>query len=440
MREANRRVHAREPTELFYQRGAYENRIYLSTSCSSKEWQEVRVLCFFLNRYAYGEFLRGAERRFFEVSKQLKNLGVDLFALEYESFQSEKWGAHGYTPIKVRLRFPKHPVLSMLRVILLGWLFSLKYRIDIVYVSCRYAYGNGLREGLIAPYLTSCLCRKPLVIVFHHLIRQDFSERNPITLRAYQKATCLAVSESTANAVRKHFQVRDVAVVGNGIRPSLFKEDVHRAKKYMGVFVGIVTEEKGIFVLLKAWKAVVERSPNARLLLIGGVHEQVRSKLHQTVRDLGLEKNVTNRGFVPDSEMVNLLNSSEIYIHPSLYEGFAMSVAEAMATGLPCILSDIPALREVYSSAAMFVPPSDADSLAEAILTLTRNPTRRKELGRKGKELASEFSWEKVADKEYEAMKTLTGSRIKSGQQTPSSVDDGKNLAIVVDEGKKVIQ
>lgn len=368
----------------------------------------MRLLAFFLNDYGYGEFLRGAERRFFEVSTRLKDLGVEIFALEYESSHSEKLGSHGYFPVKIKRRLPDHDVLSSLRVIVLGLVACVRCKCDVIYVSCRFAWGKGLWVGLVAPYMVSCLYGKPLVIVFHHIEQRDLRERNPIMLGAYRKATCMAVSEATANKVRRLFHVREVMVVGNGVDWDLFRNADCNGKKYDAVFLGRIAEDKGIFDLLKAWEKVVGKIPSAHLLLIGGIEKRTKEKFYEIVHDLLLERNVTVAGFVSDKRMVQLLKSSKIFVLPSLREGFGLAVAEAMAAGLPCIISDLPALREAYSPAAIFVQPSNVGNLADAILSLLLNLGKCSELRKQGEKLASRFSWKEVATKEFKVLKSLT--------------------------------
>jgi phosphatidylinositol alpha-mannosyltransferase len=119
-----------------------------------------------------------------------------------------------------------------------------------------------------------------------------------------------------------------------------------------------------------------------------------------------LERNVNICGFVSDERLAQLLKSSKIFVLPSHAEGFGLSVVEAMAAGLPCILSDLPALREYYSSTAIFVQRRNVESLANAILFLLSDPEKRAELRDKGKRLVGRFSWKEVALKEYSVLRS----------------------------------
>jgi glycosyltransferase involved in cell wall biosynthesis len=286
-----------------------------------------------------------------------------------------------------------------------------KYKCDIIYVPCHYAYGGGSWVGLIAPYIVSLLLRKPLVVVFHHIEPQDYKEKNPIKLKAYRKATCLAVSKATASALKKCLPVQEVTVVGNGINLDLFRTESRERKRFDAVFLGRIAEEKGVFYLLNAWKSVVEKQPSARLLFIGGADRVTKTRLEKEVSNLQLAQNVTFVGFVSDDEMAGLLKASRIFVLPSLREGFGLVVAEAMTAGLPCIISDLPALKEIYSSAAILVQPSNAQRLAEAITGLLSDPEKMRELKKKGRNLVDRFSWEEVAKREFNILKRISENR-----------------------------
>ena len=80
---------------------------------------------------------------------------------------------------------------------------------------------------------------------------------------------------------------------------------------------------------------------------------------------------------------------------------------EAMATGLPCILSDLPVFKENFASAAIFFKVGDAEDLAKQILKLLSNPIECMELGKRGQLFAKKFSWEAVAKKEMKVFEDL---------------------------------
>jgi glycosyltransferase involved in cell wall biosynthesis len=137
---------------------------------------------------------------------------------------------------------------------------------------------------------------------------------------------------------------------------------------------------------------------------MGGIEKSIRDYYGKLVEKLGLSQNVTLTGFVTDQEAVKMINSSRLFVLPSLEEGFGLTVLEAMATGLPCILTNIPALRENFHPAAVFVEPRDPEQLSRTILALLTNPEKSQELGQKGQKLAKQFSWETIAEKELHVL------------------------------------
>src|SRR5438128_1930481 len=101
-------------------------------------------------------------------------------------------------------------------------------------------------------------------------------------------------------------------------------------KTYDAAFLGRLHPQKGVDVLLNAWRQVSDEVPSAKLLIIGGGHEHHVKRYREQIRTLNLEKNVQMAGFVSDETLlVKMLNSSRIFVFPSRYEGFALAVAEA---------------------------------------------------------------------------------------------------------------
>lgn len=126
---------------------------------------------------------------------------------------------------------------------------------------------------------------------------------------------------------------------------------------------------------------------------------------------LALGENITIKGVVSDSELKSLVSSSRLFVLPSLGEGFGLAAAEAMAAGVPCVLSDIPAFRENFGAAALLVPPTNTDALADRMIRLIENPEEARELGRAGRRLAIDMRWENVAALESKIIEESTKLR-----------------------------
>lgn len=113
--------------------------------------------------------------------------------------------------------------------------------------------------------------------------------------------------------------------------------------------------------------------------------EHMKDTCTKTINKLGLSRNVTISGFVSNQEAVRLLKSSRIFVFPSTAEGFGLVVAEAIAAGLPCILSNLPALKENFHSVGVFVEPKDVEGLVQAILASLSDPENAENSKKEGK-------------------------------------------------------
>lgn len=389
-----------------------------------------RLLGFFIHHRQPGEFAGGTERRFLEVAKCFACFGLKVYALELKPPLKNAWIKADYSSLAVSRKSPKR-ALDLLSFVLY---LSIVAPFLCKRLSCNivYATRHELPENVIPAYLTSRLCGIPLIIVFNAVFKKDrlrirelLANRlrkgfNPISALwltlldfvmriIYRKAeACIAVSPTLKKQTMKNLKVQEVFVSGNGVNLGKFEPRSDVDEIYEAAFLGRIHPSKGIQTLLRAWKLVTEEVSQAKLMLIGdGVKETVNGyKL--LVKRLHLEKNVIFTGFRwRDEEITALLTSSKIFVFPSLVESFGISVAEAMACGLPCIVTDIPALRNNFDSYVVFVAPHNVESLASAIFTLLKDEEKRKNLGLKGRKYVRKFRWESVAQKELKVFEKV---------------------------------
>lgn len=146
--------------------------------------------------------------------------------------------------------------------------------------------------------------------------------------------------------------------------------------------VGRLTEQKGFSFLIRAMKSVSLKFPCAKLFIFGrGEQEQ---ELRSLVRKLGLKKHVFFAGFRPDVERVMPL--FEIFVMPSLWEGFGMVLLEAMNAGKPVVASSVSAIPEIVEDrkTGLLVPPADEAALAKAVIALLERKGPAGRMGREG--------------------------------------------------------
>ena len=394
----------------------------------------LRLLVFFVNPIGEG-YIGGAERRFFEVSKALTELNVEVHAVEPHSSFSSLFKA-SYVSHSLVHKSPRGHRESIRLIIDLsrkGFELFLQDRFDLIQAS-----RHDLLENLIPAWVLSTIFRVPFVVTFHHLnpndrmpIRELYGSRVRKYRNRFRAAILtlddvakrllypradgyLAVSNATKSDVVEAFRLSGdrIFVSGDGVDFQRLSSFPHSGTKtYDAIFVGRVAEVKGIDVLLDAWRLVNQSKPEARLLIIGGGEPTNVRKYRERIEQLGLQKAILMTGFVPDDQLVKLLRSSKVFVLPSYREGFGLSVAEAMACGLPVVISDIPSLRETFSDVASFFPPGDAEKLSKEIVALLGDDQLREKVGHRNEAFIRKYDWRSVAERELEFIGNLVSRK-----------------------------
>ncbi|MGV9269365.1 glycosyltransferase family 4 protein [Kitasatospora sp. NPDC003701] len=178
---------------------------------------------------------------------------------------------------------------------------------------------------------------------------------------------------------------------------------------------------KGLVHLVEAL-AKVRTERDAHLVVVGKPQKE-HGPVAEAVRRFGLEQFIEFRHGLTDDELVDLYRSAEVACVPSLYEGFSLPAAEAMATGTPLVATTGGAIPEVAGpdgETCLAVPPGDAGALAAALGRLLDDPRLRATLGEAGRErVLARFTWERAAaltaDSYRAAIATGVGRRARSG-------------------------
>jgi glycosyltransferase involved in cell wall biosynthesis len=164
--------------------------------------------------------------------------------------------------------------------------------------------------------------------------------------------------------------------------------------------IGGLDVRKNLALLLNAFARILDRIPETIQLVIGGAahrgNPRVYPPLEPVVADLGLGERVVLTGRVSEEDKIALMQAAALYVTPSLYEGFGLSVVEAMACGVPAIAANRSSLPEVAGGAALLVEP-EVEPLAAAILSVLTNPGLAADLRTKGLRRAQDFSWQATA-------------------------------------------
>lgn len=165
--------------------------------------------------------------------------------------------------------------------------------------------------------------------------------------------------------------------------------------------VSTLEPRKNIETLLAAFELLKDAGLPHDLVLIGKEGWHVEPLLAR-IKASRWANAVVRPGFVPDTELGAWYNNADVAVYPSLYEGFGLPVLEALGGGVPLVVSDIDASREVAGTAATFVPPTDASAMAGAILAYLQDPDLSRRMRQAGLIRAHEFSWAKTAERTWE--------------------------------------
>ncbi len=150
-----------------------------------------------------------------------------------------------------------------------------------------------------------------------------------------------------------------------------------------------------------------ESHPQAevKLVLIGNAgfgYDEVK----YIIEEYNLSRSVLMPGWVIEEDLPAIFSGALAFIFPTLHEGFGIPVLQAMACGVPVLISDLPVLREIAGEAALFFNPRDKVSIASAFSDIFSNQELRLSLKIRGLAQAKQFSWEQSAK---ETLKVLTG-------------------------------
>jgi glycosyltransferase involved in cell wall biosynthesis len=132
-------------------------------------------------------------------------------------------------------------------------------------------------------------------------------------------------------------------------------------------------------------------------LVCAGPYGWLSSDIEERIERLDIADAVRFTGYVPFDDLPALYSLAEMFVFPSLYEGFGLPVVEAMACGTPVVTGPVGALSEVTGAAVERIANLDAGALGDALVRLARSPDRRAELTRLGLRRAQTFSWERAA-------------------------------------------
>ena len=283
----------------------------------------------------------------------------------------------------------------------------------------------------------------PCLLTVHDVIPFTFREamgwfQNRFVYRKAIRKAChlndmiATVSEFSKQDIARKVGVslEKIRVIQNGLREpaehdeKVWLELVERFGLENGYVlnVGGIHERKNIPRLIGSFsKLVKETDYKGRLVITGSVsgapyQEKMKKRCDAAVAQAGMENRIVFTGFVSDQELDILLRNANVFVYPSLYEGFGIPILEAMKVGTPVVTSKVTAMGEVAGDAGLLVDPTDVGEMAREMGRLLNDDDLRKELIVRGYERCSGYSWAKNWEQYLALYEELAGKRTGVGK------------------------
>jgi len=319
-------------------------------------------------------------------------------------------------PDNFRVVAEPSPVYSVRELVTLSWRL-LRQRLDL-YHSTHY----------VLPAVVPCR----VVVSIHDIIHLLYPEFLPHALAFFyanrmirrslsRGDRIIAGSQNTKADLLRYFEVDEEKIdvvyygVANRFRQRVPEPERRKTLDQLGVkspyilFVGNPKPHKNLDNVVRAYaKALALNSFDADLVCVGGEGPET-VRVRQRALQLGVADRIRFPGRVSDASLPAIYQGAELFVYPTLYEGFGLPVVEAMASGVPVITSDKSALKEVAEGYADLVNPVDIDQMANAIAHCMSDREHHAALARLGTRRAADFHWQRTARQTLDIYRLMLG-------------------------------
>ncbi len=372
--------------------------------------------------------------------RELQKIDPDNFyyiytidGLLHAGLPGEKWKHVQYDWRIKRFKYRITDTLALLKtgskktlssIVQLGLYRVLKMVLELIDRACLYFWltksmrGNRIDVyiGFFADFFPLCFFSPVKKIwLIHDLVWKLYPETTDINSWYKKRAIVknmkradllLSVSDSTRNDLISLLNIRkDIITLHNAADRNVFykagPKSVARVKKKYGItrpyILSVCTLEprKNLAVLLDAY-AKIEPRVRHQLVLVG-MSGWKNTKLFDMIERHSKKGSIIMTGYVPSEDLAPLYSGADVFVFPTLYEGFGMPVLEAMQCGCPVISSTSSSIPEVAGDACVLVDPLDTEGLASSVEKVLSDRNLRSAMCRKGLDRSKRFSWEQSA-------------------------------------------
>jgi len=315
------------------------------------------------------------------------------------------------------------------------------------FIRLGFELGTRTREDrpdlLHVQYTAPLACSVPVVVSVHDVSFLEYPEfftRDRVLQLSWtvrrtvrRAAQVLTGSEFSRRAIVKAYGVDEgkVTVVPNAAGPEYRPISRAAAAAEAGerfslptpfiLSVGDLQPRKNQVGLIEAFARLVRAYPQLKhRLAIAGKPAWLADRVYRAARESGVADRIQFLGFVTDLDLLQLYNACDLFVFPSLYEGFGLPVLEAMACGRAVACSSAAALPEVVDSAAILFDPNSADEMARAMADLLLDAELRGRMERLGQSRAAQFNWQSTAQRTLEVFHRVAERSRLAGARLPA--------------------
>jgi len=192
-----------------------------------------------------------------------------------------------------------------------------------------------------------------------------------------------------------------------------FRQQQRLTERFL-LYLGTLEPRKNITTLIDAYALARQQYMLREKLVLAGGKGWLYDAIFEKVRQLGLEKEVLFPGYVKDEEQALWYQAATAFVYPSLYEGFGIAVAEALACGTPVVTTNVSSLPEAGMGLALCVDPYDAQTLADALYRASTDQTLREKSITQAPAVAQKFSAGSMVAQTMDAYEQAAKLHVKS--------------------------
>lgn len=350
---------------------------------------------------------KGGVRRFIE------NVLIQIDSLNYSNY--EIYIIHNEKNFHLKLKNCKHYYIKTRNKFLFDYIYSLQKIIHINPDVIIYP-----KNIIPLPHLFLQISKMTIIhdLGYFEKNQSFYPFFDTLYMRIFMKLSCkcsskvFAISNFTKKDIMKKFGINPnkIHVILEGVGSNFKKINLKSIKKSILInstildtktpfilYSGSIDPRKNTLRLIKAFRSIKSKIPH-NLVLVGSCNTN-STYYKNIIKIINKDNRIKILGYISEDELIKLYNLADVYVYPSLYEGFGLPILEAQSCECPVITSNITSMPEVAGESALLVNPYNTNELKLALLKVVNDNNIKKNLIDKGRLNVNRFSWEKTANK-----------------------------------------